>query len=103
LNLSLDVVDGIRWLNVEGDGLAGECLYEDLREIARIGYNIMRMRLRNFLSSDPNNPPHHYGIGEASTLTGPKQDLSDTPPHPTEPSNQHDNIPNELTCMVAIG
>ena len=37
VDLRLDVVDGIRWLNVEGDGLAGECLNEDLREVARIG------------------------------------------------------------------
>jgi len=44
LNLRLDVVDGIRWLDIKGDGLAGECLYEDLRELARIGYNIMRLK-----------------------------------------------------------
>jgi hypothetical protein len=30
LNLGLDIVDGVRGLNLERDGLAGECLHEDL-------------------------------------------------------------------------
>ena len=30
LNLSLDVLDGVRRLNIKGDGLAGESLNEDL-------------------------------------------------------------------------
>jgi len=30
LDLGLDVIDGIRGLNLEGDGLAGEGLHEDL-------------------------------------------------------------------------
>ena len=30
LDLSLDVLDGVRWLDLESDGLAGESLYEDL-------------------------------------------------------------------------
>ena len=30
LDLGLDVFDGVRWLNVEGDGLSGEGLDEDL-------------------------------------------------------------------------
>ena len=30
LDLGLDVLDGVRWLNVEGDGLTGEGLDEDL-------------------------------------------------------------------------
>ena len=30
LDLSLDVFNGVRWLNIEGDGLSGECLDEDL-------------------------------------------------------------------------
>uniref|UniRef100_A0A453SVE9 Uncharacterized protein n=1 Tax=Aegilops tauschii subsp. strangulata TaxID=200361 RepID=A0A453SVE9_AEGTS len=30
LDLSLDVVDGVRGLNLEGDGLAGEGLHKDL-------------------------------------------------------------------------
>jgi hypothetical protein len=40
LDLGLDVVDGVRRLNLEGDGLAGEGLDEDLhggwREVAQI-------------------------------------------------------------------
>merc|ERR1719188_2333779 len=30
LNLGLNVVDGVGWLDLEGDGLAGEGLHEDL-------------------------------------------------------------------------
>ena len=30
LDLGLDVLDGVRGLNVQGDGLAGESLHEDL-------------------------------------------------------------------------
>merc|ERR550514_1078229 len=30
LDLGLDVVDGIRWLNIKGDGLSGQGLDEDL-------------------------------------------------------------------------
>ena len=30
LDLSLDVVDGVRWLNIEGDGLTSEGLDENL-------------------------------------------------------------------------
>ena len=30
LDLGLDVLDGVRWLDLESDGLAGESLYEDL-------------------------------------------------------------------------
>ena len=30
LNLSLDVVNGIRWFNVQGDGLTSQCLDKDL-------------------------------------------------------------------------
>ena len=32
LDLGLDVVDGVAGFDVEGDGLAGECLYEDLHD-----------------------------------------------------------------------
>jgi len=35
LNLFFNVVDGIGTLHVKGDGLAGECLNEDLRGIQR--------------------------------------------------------------------
>ena len=30
LDLGLDVLDGVRWLDVESDGFSGECLYENL-------------------------------------------------------------------------
>jgi len=30
LDLALDIVDSVRALHLEGDGLARECLYEDL-------------------------------------------------------------------------
>ena len=30
LNLSLDILDGIRWLNLEGDSFPGEGLHKDL-------------------------------------------------------------------------
>ena len=30
LNLGLDVVDGVRWLDIESDGLASKGLHEDL-------------------------------------------------------------------------
>ena len=30
LDLSLDVLDGVRWLDIKGDGLSGEGLDEDL-------------------------------------------------------------------------
>merc|ERR1712117_216067 len=30
LDLGLDILDGVRWLDVEGDGLSSEGLYEDL-------------------------------------------------------------------------
>ena len=30
LDLCLDVLNGICWLDIEGDGLTGECLYKDL-------------------------------------------------------------------------
>jgi len=30
LDLGLDILNGIRWLNLQGDGLAGESLHEDL-------------------------------------------------------------------------
>jgi hypothetical protein len=37
LDLGLDVVNGIRWLDVEGNGLTGEGLYENLkREKTRV-------------------------------------------------------------------
>jgi hypothetical protein len=34
LNLSLDVLDGVGWLNIKGDGLSGEGLDEDLHTTA---------------------------------------------------------------------
>ena len=36
LNLSLDVLDGVRRLDVEGDGLAGEGLHEDLHDCLEV-------------------------------------------------------------------
>jgi len=30
LNLGLNVLDGVRWLNFEGDGFTGQCLHENL-------------------------------------------------------------------------
>ena len=30
LDLGLDVLNGLSWLHVQGDGLSSECLYEDL-------------------------------------------------------------------------
>jgi len=30
LNLGLDVLNGVRWFNLEGDGLASKCLHKDL-------------------------------------------------------------------------
>merc|ERR1712180_372969 len=30
LELGLHVFDGVRWLNLEGDSLTGQCLHEDL-------------------------------------------------------------------------
>merc|ERR1712180_222890 len=30
LDLSLHVFDGVRWLNLKGDSLTGQCLHEDL-------------------------------------------------------------------------
>ena len=35
LDLGLDVLDGVRWLNVEGDGLTGEGLDEDLHTTSK--------------------------------------------------------------------
>jgi hypothetical protein len=35
LDLGLDVVDGIRGLDLKGDGFASECLDKDLHSIAR--------------------------------------------------------------------
>ncbi len=35
LNLSLDILDGVRSLNLEGDGLASEGLHEDLHTTAQ--------------------------------------------------------------------
>ena len=35
LDLGLDIVDGVRGLNLEGDGLAREGLYENLHFCAR--------------------------------------------------------------------
>ena len=43
LNLGLDVFDSVGRLHVEGDGLAGECLYEDLH--AFLSYEEMEGRL----------------------------------------------------------
>merc|ERR1712156_1110825 len=34
LDLGLDILNGIRWLNLQGDGLAGEGLHEDLHTTA---------------------------------------------------------------------
>jgi hypothetical protein len=34
LDLSLDVVNGIGGLDIKGDGLTSQSLYEDLREVA---------------------------------------------------------------------
>merc|ERR1711957_847227 len=30
LNLSLDIINGIRWFNIQSDGLSSECLHKDL-------------------------------------------------------------------------
>ena len=35
LNLSLDVFNGVSWLNIEGDGLTGEGLDEDLHTTSK--------------------------------------------------------------------
>ena len=35
LDLGLDVLDGVSWLNIEGDGLAGEGLDEDLHSSSK--------------------------------------------------------------------
>ena len=32
LDLGLDVLDGVRWLDLKGDGLASESLHEDLHD-----------------------------------------------------------------------
>ena len=40
LNLSLDVVDGVGRLNLEGDGLAGESLDEDLHTTAEAEHEV---------------------------------------------------------------
>ena len=37
LNLGLDVIDGIRRFDLEGDGLSGQSLYEDLHCAANDG------------------------------------------------------------------
>jgi len=35
LDLSFDVLNGVRWLNVEGDGLASQSLHEDLHSTSQ--------------------------------------------------------------------
>ena len=37
LDLGLDVVDGVRGLDLEGDGLSGEGLHEDLHSVLWVG------------------------------------------------------------------
>ena len=36
LDLGLDIVNGVRWLDLKGDGLAGEGLDENLRRTERV-------------------------------------------------------------------
>merc|ERR1711963_1030058 len=40
LDLSLDVLDGVGWLNVEGDGLSGQSLDEDLHTTSQSEYKM---------------------------------------------------------------
>jgi len=40
LNLGLDVLNGIRWLNIKGDGLAGEGLDEDLHTTSKSQHQV---------------------------------------------------------------
>merc|ERR1712014_503509 len=40
LDLSLDVLDGVRWLNFEGDGLTGEGLDENLHTTSKSEYEM---------------------------------------------------------------
>jgi len=40
LNLSLDILDGIRWLNLEGDSFPGEGLHKDLHFILSLFVNL---------------------------------------------------------------
>merc|ERR1712159_315493 len=47
LNLSLDIVDGIRRLHIEGDGLAGQRLHEDLHTSAEPQDQVKRRLLLN--------------------------------------------------------
>merc|ERR1712130_841435 len=45
LNLSLDVVDGVRRLHVEGDGLASQSLHEDLHATTQTEHKMERRLL----------------------------------------------------------
>ena len=56
LNLSLDVVDGVRWLNLESDGLTGERLDEDLHTTAESEHQVQSRLLLNVV------------VGEGSTI-----------------------------------
>ena len=40
LNLGLDVLNGVRWLNLKGDGLSSECLDEDLHTTSQSQYEM---------------------------------------------------------------
>merc|ERR1719248_561100 len=47
LNLGLDILDGVRRLNIQSDGLAGQCLYEDLHTSAQTKHQVESTLLLN--------------------------------------------------------